>query len=220
MAISKILIAQIEKEAKKYFKNASGCHDWTHVERVRSVGIKLAKLEHADPRIVEVAALLHDIRKNAEMKKKGAFCHAEAGAQEAAKILAKYKLDKKYIEQIIHCIATHRKRKGNAPSTIEAKVLFDADKLDSLGAVGIGRLYYFASSINARFYTAKETEHVSNNSTVEYTNNDSAYHEYLAQIRYIKDKMLTKSGRHLAQHRAKFMSGYFIQFWNEVKGRR
>lgn len=220
MKITKEILAEIEIEAKRYFKNASGCHDWTHVERVRSIGIRLAKEEKADRGIVEAAAMLHDIRKNDEMRKKGSFCHAESGAKEADKILKKIGLDERLIERIVHCIRTHRKRKGNAPVSPEAKILFDADKIDSIGAVGVGRLYYFASSMGARLYTGKENEHAAGGSNMEYTADDSAYHEYLSQIRYLKDKMLTRTGKRIAAARHKYMAGYFKQFWDEVEGRK
>ncbi|PIZ68623.1 MAG: phosphohydrolase, partial [Candidatus Portnoybacteria bacterium CG_4_10_14_0_2_um_filter_44_20] len=58
------MIKQIESEAKKYFEKASGCHDWTHVERVRNLALKIGRKEKADLGILEIAALLHDICKS------------------------------------------------------------------------------------------------------------------------------------------------------------
>lgn len=82
---------------------------------------------------------MHDIGRKAEMKSRGQFCHAEKGAELAGKILFKHKIDQDIIDNVTHCIISHRYRNQNIPKTIEAKVLFDADKLDSIGAVGIGR---------------------------------------------------------------------------------
>ena len=92
--ISKKVINQIEDEARTFFKGASGCHDWTHVERVRKMAISIGKKEKANLQILEIAALLHDIGRKEEMKSKGLFCHAEAGAGIARKILKNYNISK------------------------------------------------------------------------------------------------------------------------------
>ncbi len=83
----KEIIAKIEKEAKKFFEGASGCHDWTHVERVKNLAIHIGKKEKADLFVLEAAALLHDIGRKEEMKCEGKFCHAEKGAELAAEIM-------------------------------------------------------------------------------------------------------------------------------------
>jgi len=153
----KELIKKIEAEAKKYFVGASGCHDWTHVERVRALALRIGKKEKADLFVVEAAALLHDIGRKAEMKSKGLFCHAEKGAETAKVILKKFGINKDELENIVHCIISHRYRKARIPETLEAKVLFDADKLDSLGAVGVGRLFIFAGNAGSNnLYTGNE----------------------------------------------------------------
>ena len=64
---------KIRDKAKIFFKNASGCHDWTHVERVTKLALKIGKKEKADLDILEIASLLHDIGRKEEMKNKGKF---------------------------------------------------------------------------------------------------------------------------------------------------
>ena len=91
MKITKKIIRQIEKEARTYFKGASCCHDWTHVERVKVLAFKMGKKEKADLKVLAIAALLHDIGRRDEMKNKGSFCHAERGAELAEQLLLKYK---------------------------------------------------------------------------------------------------------------------------------
>lgn len=85
----KQLIEEVETEAKKYFVDASGCHDWTHVERVRALAKRIGRAESADMFVVEVAALLHDVSRGEEMRKGGMFCHAEHGAEEAKQIIVR-----------------------------------------------------------------------------------------------------------------------------------
>jgi|SRR5680860_431386 len=217
--ITKKIINQIEEEAKKYFINASGCHDWTHVERVRSLALKLGKKEGANLQILEIASLLHDIGRKQEMKSKGRFCHAETGEKEAEKILKKYKLNNQIVENILHCILTHRYRNNNIPKTIEAKVLFDADKIDSIGAVGIARNFLFAGNSGSnKLYTGNEQYLVKSVKNYSYTKEDSCLLEYELRLKDVKNKLLTKSGKEISKDRNKFMKEFFNRFKDEISG--
>lgn len=222
--VNRKMIGNIEKEAKKYFVGASGCHDWTHTERVRKLAIKIGKKEKADLKIIEVAALLHDISRKEEMKKKGIFCHAEKGAIEAKKILKKYKLNNDIISSIAHCIRSHRFRGENIPETIEAKVLYDADKMDSIGAIGVARDFLFAGNAGlGNLYTGNEkrlAKLVKKGQDFNYTPEDSAILEYEIKLKHIKNKMLTKEGRRIAKDRDGYMQKFFQRFWREVKGEK
>ena len=104
---------KIRIKAKTFFKDASGCHDWSHVERVVKLAMKIGKIEKADLDVLEVAALLHDIGRKEEMKSKGSFCHAEKGAEIARLILGDLKIDKEIIDRICHCIISHRNRNNH-----------------------------------------------------------------------------------------------------------
>jgi uncharacterized protein len=215
----KKIIGEIEKEAKKYFVGASGCHDWTHVERVRNLALRIGKKEKADLYVLELAAILHDIGRKEEMKQKGLFCHAEHGGKIARKILAKYALDKEIIENIVHCIESHRFRNSLIPQTLEAKVLYDADKLDSIGAIGIARDFLFAGSAGSKtLYTGNEKRLAKEKKDYSYGKEDSALLEYEIKLKHIKDKVLTKEGKKIAKERHKYMTEYFNRFEKEIKG--
>ncbi len=220
--ISRSIIQRIEQEAKTYFHGASGCHDWTHVQRVLNLALHLGRLETADLKILEVAALLHDIGRREEMRAKGAFCHAEMGGKLAQKILARYKLDRDVVGNIVHCIRTHRFRdRRNIPKTIEAKVLFDADKLDSTGAVGLGRAFLFAGGPGSgNLYTGNEVKLAKIGHDYSFTKEDSAFLEYEIKLKKIKDAVLTPSGKKLAMGRHRFMLYFWQQFWQEVQGKK
>ncbi|MCK5490569.1 MAG: HD domain-containing protein [Candidatus Pacebacteria bacterium] len=215
--ISKKIINQIEKEAKKYFINASGCHDWTHIERVRNLALKLGKKEGANLQILEIAVLLHDIGRKQEMKSKGKFCHAEIGVKESEKILKKYKLNNEIVENILHCVLTHRYRNNNIPETIEARVLFDADKIDLIGAVGIARNFLFAGNSGSnRLYTGNEQHLVKSTKNYSYTKGDSCLLEYELILKNVRNKLLTKSGKEISKSRDKFTKEFFRRFKNEI----
>ncbi|MFA5248620.1 MAG: HD domain-containing protein [Patescibacteria group bacterium] len=218
MKLSKKIIKQIEIEAKKFFVGASGCHDWSHVDRVYNLALHIGKLEGTDLSILAVACLLHDIGRKEEMESNGKFCHAEKGAELAGKILKKYKIDQDLIENVLHCIISHRYRNEHIPKTIEAKVLFDADKLDSIGAIGIGRDFLFAGYLGNALYTGNEKKLVKTKKSYSYTTDDTAVMEYEFKLKNIKDKILTKTGKVIARKRHNFMVDYFKRFWLEVDG--
>ena len=221
MKITKKIIQQIEKEAKNYFKGASCCHDWTHVERVKALALKIGKKEKADLKVLETAALLHDIGRRDEMKNQGSFCHAERGVELAEQILKKYKLDRKIVDNILHCVKTHRYRNNHKPKTIEAKVLFDSDKLDSIGAIGIARIFLFAGNAGSKnLYTGNEKKLAKANKNYSYTKEDSAFLEYEIKLKHIKNKIITHEGKRMAKNRDNFMKKYFKVFWQEVEGKK
>jgi len=199
----------IEKTAKSYFSN-EGCHNWDHTKRVLNLCLHIAKTEkNVDMDVLKKAALLHDIGRADQDNTNGELCHAEKGADLAREVLGDYMKT----EEIIHCIKSHRFRKGEDPKTIEAKILFDADKLDAIGATGIGRAFLFAGEIGAKLHNKKIK------GTRPYTKEDTAYREFKVKLSKIKDKMLTKEGKRLAEQRHKFMNEFFERLNNEVEGK-
>lgn len=151
--------------------------------------------------IVEAAALLHDIGRKRETAQKGAVCHAEIGANLAGPILAELGFCAEDVAAILHCIRSHRYRGKEQPATLEAKILFDADKLDSIGAIGIGRAFLFAGQIGSRLHNA-ETDH---DKTRSYSHEDTAYREFQVKMSRVKNRMLTSIGKELAIERHCFM---------------
>jgi len=153
------------------------------------------------------------------MTKKGGFCHAEKSAELSKDILEKYDIDQKDRDNILHCIITHRFRNAHIPETIEAKIIFDSDKLDSIGAIGIARAFLFSGGAGSNnLYTGNEKKLAEDGGNYSYTKEDSAVLEYEIKMKKIKDKVLTETGKKVAQARHNFMERYFNQFWQEVKG--
>lgn len=206
------LFNKIKDEAKGYFLNAKGSHDWDHVERVYSLCIEVGKKENADLEILQLSSILHDIGRKEEDDLCGKICHAETGAVLARELLGKYGIEKDKIEKVAHCIETHRFRNNKVPESKEAKVLFDADKLDSIGAVGIGRAFLFKGEIGGRLYNK---ESVGNN---VYQRTYTAYDEFVIKLSKVKDRMFTQEGKRIAEERHKFMVDFFDRLDKEVDG--
>ena len=208
------LIDRVGIIARNHFESAGSSHRWDHTQRVYRLAIHLSKQERADQEIVGLAALLHDIGRTEEDRNRGKTCHAEKGADMARKILSDEGFEKDKIDQIVHCIAAHRFRDSKQPETPEARVLFDADKLDSIGAVGIGRAFLFAGEVGAKLHDKA----VDLEKSLPYSEEDTAYREYLVKLRYVKDRMLTASGLELAKERHQFMTDFFERLNREVDG--
>jgi uncharacterized protein len=207
-------INEIKKIAKTYFVGANGCHAWDHTQRVLENAMRLGKIYNADLEILEISVVLHDIKKVEEMKSGGNLCHATDGAKEARKILKNLNYSSEKIKKVYHCVESHRKRNEIVPQTLEAKILFDADKLDSIGALGIGRMFMFASEVGAKLHD----KDVNVEKTSAYSEDDTAYREFLSKMQYVKDKMLTGEGKKMAKERHKFMVEFFDRINKEVIG--
>ncbi len=205
---------KLEEEARRYYEKDGGSHRFDHVKRVLALAERLALAEGADPEVVRVAALFHDIGRAEERRTKGKVCHAAYGAELVRKILSRLGLPKEFIEKVAEAIASHRFRGNKRPETPEAKVLFDADKLDALGAVGIGRAFLFAGEVGARLHNPE----VDLSETEPYSQEDTAWREFKLKLSKIKDRMLTEEGRRLAEERYRFMELFFDRLNREVKG--
>lgn len=208
------LFKKIKEEAKAQFRRARGSHDWDHTERVYQICMRIGRKEKADLEVLRLAALLHDIGRAEEDRLNGKICHSEKGAVLARKILEKHGVEKGTANQVIHCIKAHRFRGGNIPQSIEAKILFDADKLDSIGAIGIGRAFLFAGEVGARLHDPQ----IDLKKTKPYTIEDTAYREFLVKLSRIKDRIFTREGKRIAEERHKFMVEFFDRLNRETAG--
>lgn len=195
--------------------NSGAGHDYDHTLRVMQNAMELLpEVPGADGEILRFAALLHDCARPEEHASKGKVCHAERGAVLALELMAEEQLPLSFSQAVAHAVRCHRYRDGIVPDTPEGKLLFDADKLDSLGAVGVGRAFLFAGACGARVHNT-EAEALSN---AAYGPEDTAYREYLVKLRYLPGAMLTSAGRKRAQERLKFMEEFFDRLNHEVYG--
>ncbi len=193
----------------------SGCHDYDHTLRVLANAAHLAaQLPGVDLRVVRLAALLHDVARPEEMSSQGKVCHAELGAEQAVAILREVGgFTPALIEHVSTAVLTHRYRGAQrAPSSLEGEIVYDADKLDSLGAVGLGRAFLFAGGVGARLHNS-EVEALS---SPAYSREDTAYREYLVKFRHLPDEMLTEPGRAIARERVAFMAAFFQRLDEET----
>lgn len=207
-----LLIEQIHRISHRYSLQEGGSHGPDHSERVYYMALAIGTHMQADLFVLKAAALLHDIGRRAESESRGAVCHAQHSAELARAALQELQLSEETIEQICHCIRSHRFRKGEAPETLEARILFDADKLDSIGAIGIGRAYLFAGQIGARLHNPDKNPA----DTASYSIEDTAYREFQVKMSKVKNQMLTPLGKRIARRRHAFMETFFDELNREI----
>jgi uncharacterized protein len=213
---SEQVLAQVKAFAQSCFDKASGSHDWDHTLRVFRLCEIMGPAENTDMDVLGVAAYLHDIGRAFQDESSGAICHAEKGAQMAKPMVEALPLSKKQKQNIIHCIRSHRFRNHHKPATTEAKVLFDADKLDAIGAVGVARAFLFAGEVGARLHNPD----LDAENSRPYSVDDTGYREFRVKLCKIKDRMLTAEGRKWARERHAFMDDFFKRFLAEYEGKR
>jgi len=133
-------LQQVILVAQGFYARKDRAHDFEHALRVRDWGKKLAEEEGADSTVIELAALLHDIGRSGAVEK----THAESSAGLAVNILHKAGYAEDIVLRVKEAIVSHSREAGHEPNSLEAKILYDADKLDFVGAIGLGRLFTLA----------------------------------------------------------------------------
>lgn len=205
------------EQARRWYADSDAVHKFDHVERVYRMAERLAQAEGADLEIVRAAALLHDVRGT----KPGSLArtrHHIASAEFAAEVLTAEGWQPQRIAAVRHCILSHRFRnEEEAPATLEAKVLFDADKLDVLGAVGVARAIAYAALADQPVY-AEPSPRFLQCGEKEPGETHSAYHEYLFKLKQVQDRLFTATGRALAAARHEYIAGYFERLGRELRG--
>ncbi len=209
------------EEAKSWYEGADEVHSFEHVLRVKAMAERIGRVEGADLEIIEAAAYLHDSRgaSPAEGGKERKEHHI-ASAEFAGEVLTSKGWSQERIEAVQHCIRAHRFRhNGERPESLEAQCLFDADKLDVLGAVGAARTIAYAVLAGQPVY-AQPSQHFLETGEKEPGEPHSSYHEYLFKLRKVKDQLFTRTGRAIAQERHLFLERFYEQLIAEYRGER
>jgi uncharacterized protein len=216
----------IEK-ARAWYSSSDPIHGFDHVLRVYAMAERLARSEGGDVEIVGAAALLHDMNSDklpnlqtdqGEPQEDQRLEHHLASAEFAERVLEAEGWPSGRIAAVQHCIRAHRFRDDREqPETLEAQILYDADKLDAIGAIGVARAIAFSVKSGSPIYT-QPTEQFEKTGQKEPGEAHSAYHEYLFKLRRLKERLYTPTGRVIAEERHHFMKEYFNRLFSELKG--
>lgn len=201
-----------ESQAQQLYAQGDAAHDFDHVRRVAHLAVRIARAEGADEEVVLLAALLHDVPTAHHATARAG--HHLAAADFAREYLTQRGMASKRIENIVHCIAAHRFRDQSLqPQTLEAQCLYDADKLDSIGAIGVARAFAFAGAHNNRLWTEPRSATTAKPSGADYT----PVHEFIYKLQRLLATLHTPTGRVIGEQRHAFMVTFYEQLDAEMR---
>jgi uncharacterized protein len=189
-------------------------HDCHHIYRVLYNALDIASYEsNVDYDVLICACLLHDIGRT-EQFINPSLCHAAVGADKAYKFLIEQGYEIVYADNVKSCIKSHRYRADALPVSLEAKILFDADKLDVTGTIGIARTLIYQGHVCEPLDTLDEGGEVSDGSGDK---DPSFFKEYRYKLESIYTKFFTKRGQELALERQKSAVDFYENMIKEVQ---
>jgi uncharacterized protein len=203
-------------QARNWYEEHDPVHGFDHALRVYILADELGKELGADLEILHAAALLHDAAGAAPDSTGARGSHEETSASFARRVLEEEGWEDAQIEAVEHCIRTHRYRNQENPQSLEAKILFDADKLDVVGAFGVARTIGYAIQAKNPIF-AEPSEQFMLDGSKELGEHHSAYHEYLFKLRQVKDRLYTEPAKRIATHRHKLLVQFFDQLAAEAR---
>jgi len=211
------LVEQVYSNIEQRFTGIDDmAHGWEHVKRVYNLALMIADREGANPAIVALAALLHDLGRTISPQETTHYVHhADLSVTLAGELLTTYHFSYEEQQPILHAILAHSFSRGVEPQTLEARVVRDADRLDGLGAIGI--LRWAVTGVTRKTF---ETSfyHPSDPFGLSHTLDDTRYmlDHFYSKLLKLSMTMLTETGRELAKQRTDFMLGYLEQLRHEL----
>ena len=196
-------------------------HDYDHLVRVIALADKIQASEGGDLSTIWAAVALHDIGQERERRHGGD--HASIGAELAAQLLKDTPFPQDSIPAVQQAIREHRITGGVTPQTLEGRILYDADKIDCLGAIGIGRLYCITGRYNQKVY-APIPDDIVEPIVPHMIRNLRRRPDYSPSIEFqllfadLPERMTTKTGQEMARERFLYMQEFFNRLRQEVEG--
>jgi uncharacterized protein len=195
-------------------KMSDSAHDCEHVYRVLNYALDIAGSEGGvDYDVLIAACLLHDIAR-AEQFADPALDHAEVGAEMAKSWLVEGGCAPGFAGAVGDCIRAHRFRSNAPPASLEAKILFDADKIDVCGAMGIVRTIQYNDVVARPVYTLSPDGDVLDGSNDEAP---SMMKEYKFKLEKLYGKFFTRRGAQLAAERQQNAVAFYSAILSETR---
>ena len=203
----------LEGFMKSQMEGNDGAHNQEHVYRVLAAALDIAEHETGvDYDVLIAACLLHDIGRREQMEHPS-LCHAAVGAEKAYAFLLEKECSEEYAEKVRACIKRHRFRSEDPPVTLEERILFDADKLDVSGAVGVARTLLYAGQVGKPLYFVREDGGISDGKGDQI---DSFFREYQRKLKGIDAALYTERGRQIARERRHAAEAFYRAMLEEL----
>jgi len=218
-----IQIEKLEKEIQAYFKSDSSGHDIYHLKRVMNIALHIQEKEGGDRTVIGIAALLHDVHRIMQ-NETGCFCLPKDSLDNIKEIIDKSDiiLSRKQIDMVLHCIEYHEEysfsKSGKTVSDIETLILQDADNLDAIGAIGVGRTMTYGATLGIPIWNPDINDE--KKTFDEGDKEESTIHHFYNKLFKLKDNMNTSTAKAIAQKRHEFMEQFVEEFLAEWEGKR
>jgi uncharacterized protein len=208
-----MLIENTENFVKETLSDDASGHDWWHIFRVRNIALHIQKTEAGDKRVIELAALLHDI---ADWK----FHDGDEmiGAIKAASFLEEQGCDKDvitHVADIIKEISFKGAKVATPMSSVEGEIVQDADRLDAIGAIGIARCFAYGGHKGREMYNPDVKTEMHASFAAYKKNSGPTINHFYEKLLLLKDRMNTPTGISLAEKRHQYMQGFLQEFYSE-----
>lgn len=202
--IEKYMLEHVDKNA----------HDSYHIYRVLNNALDIAKnYENINYDILITSCLLHDIARNDEMNNK-IKCHAITGSVMAYNFLKQLGYEESFCNAVKECILTHRFRSNNEPKTLEAKILFDADKLDVIGPLGICRTLMYGGKFDIPLYVLDSNNKIDLKANLGA--NETFLSEYNYKLKNIHQKLYTEEAKEKAKEQERISTLFYEELLKQV----
>lgn len=209
------MIRETEKYVREAMEKDGSGHDWWHIWRVRNLALKIAEQEGGNLFLIEMAALLHDLD---DWKIAG-----ESNVSRVDNWLRNLELQpetRMKIRRIIDEVSFKGAGVETVPSSPEAQIVQDADRLDAMGAIGIARTFAYGGS-RERLIFHPDIKPVNHNDFEEYKKNSGpTINHFYEKLLLLKDRLNTATAQKMAARRHRFMEDFLDEFfreWNEPR---
>ena len=215
------ILHQLEWKVKELFHNDSSGHDIYHLKRTLNAALTLQEKEGGDRLIIAVAAFLHDIHRIIK-NDAGTYCSPKESLPKIKELLDTTNLSDNQKEKILHCIEFHEEydfsEHGKTAQDIETLILQDADNLDAIGAIGIGRTFSYSGAHGRKMWIPEES--FDKKKFNEGEEDPSTIHHFHSKLLKLKDNMNTATAKEIANKRHQFMELFLQEFFDEWAGKK
>jgi uncharacterized protein len=212
------LVDEAAAAVRRAMEGEGSGHDWWHVWRVWRMAGRLARAEaKADRRVVELGALLHDL---GDWKFHGG--DEEAAPREAGRLLRRLGAPADVIVRVqAVCREVSYKGAGVAdrPTSLETKIVQDADRLDAIGAIGIARTFAYGGAKGRSMYEPGEKPVLHRTFAAYKKSRGHTINHFHEKLLLLKARLHTRAARRIAKERHAYLVAFLARFHREWSGK-
>lgn len=209
------IVETVAGKVRRVLNKEDPSHDWPHVRRVQNMAVFIGERENADIFVIVLAALLHDV---GDWKLYRG--DETVGPRLARQILNTVDVPTETVTHVCEIIATMSFKGAGVESrmtTLEGKVVQDADRLDALGAIGIARCFSYGGHKGRPIHDSSRPP-VFHQTKESYLQESTSINHFYEKLLLLADLMNTETGRTIARERHRLMEGYLKKFHLEWEG--